>query len=124
MWSGVGLMLISLAIKWLGDLHPPYPALIILAGVVPGFLVSIFGFARIVRKNIQRVEAMDAKASIFAFQVWHSYILIVIMMSAGAFVRHSGLIPMILKTPGYFTIGTALSFSSLKYYTAFFRSIL
>ncbi len=117
-------MLISLAIKWLGDLQTQYSVLIILAGVASGLLVSVYGFTRIVRKNIQRINDMDVRASVFAFQVWHSYVLILIMMSMGAFVRHSGLIPMILKTPGYFTIGTALSFSSLKYYTAFFRSIL
>ena len=124
MWSSVGVMLISLAIKWLGDLQTQYSVLIILAGVASGLLVSVYGFTRIVRKNIQRINDMDVRASVFAFQVWHSYVLILIMMSMGAFVRHSGLIPMILKTPGYFTIGTALSFSSLKYYTAFFRSIL
>jgi hypothetical protein len=124
MWSGVGLMLISLAMRWLGNLDIKYPVVIIIAGVVPGLLVSIYGFARIVKKNIQRIEDMDPRASIFAFQAWQSYLLIVIMMSMGAFVRHSGLIPMILKTPGYFTIGTALSFSSLKYYKAFFRSTI
>ncbi|MBT3631768.1 MAG: hypothetical protein HOG76_10215 [Candidatus Marinimicrobia bacterium] len=123
MWSGVGLMLILLATRWLGDLDIRYPGLIIVAGVIPGLLVSIYGFARIVGKNIQRIEDMGSRASIFAFQAWQSYLLIVIMMSMGAYVRHSGLIPMLLKTPGYFTIGTALSFSSIDYYKAFFRSI-
>jgi len=41
----------------------------------------------------------------------------------GIFVRHSGLVPLILKTPGYYTIGTALSLSSITYYKAFIRSI-
>ncbi len=121
MWSSVGLLLISLATRWLGALDFKHPGLIIVIGVIPGLLVSIFGFARIVKKNIQRIEAMTPRASLFAFQAWRSYFLIVIMMSMGVFIRHSGLIPMILKTPGYFTIGTALSFSSITYYKAFFR---
>ncbi|MBC8375188.1 MAG: hypothetical protein H8E26_04015 [FCB group bacterium] len=36
----------------------------------------------------------------------------------------TSLIPMIPKTSGYFTIGTTLSFSSLTYYIAFYRSTL
>jgi len=122
MWSGVGLMLISLATKWLGDTQYPHPGLIIVGGVVPGLLISLYGFTRIVRNNIQRIENMDAKASVFAFQVWHSYLLIVIMMSMGMYIRHSGWVPLILKTPGYYAIGTALSLSSFKYYQAFFES--
>jgi len=122
MWSGVGLMLIILATRWLGTLTIQYPGLIVIAGVIPGLLVSIYGFARIVKKNIQRIEDLDSTPSVFAFQAWHSYLLIVVMMSMGIFVRHSGLVPMLLKTPGYYTIGTALSFSSITYYKAFFRS--
>jgi len=122
MWSGVGLMLIILATRWLGTLTIQYPGLIVITGVIPGLLVSIYGFARIVKKNIQRIEDLDSTPSIFAFQAWHSYLLIVVMMSMGIFVRHSGLVPMLLKTPGYYTIGTALSFSSITYYKAFFHS--
>ncbi|MEA3288162.1 MAG: hypothetical protein U9Q77_12415 [Candidatus Marinimicrobia bacterium] len=122
MWSGVGLMLISLATRWLQDLHYEPHWLIIVAGIIPGIMVALFGFTRIVSKNIQRIDEMEAQASVFAFQAWHSYVLIIIMMSMGIYVRQSGLIPMILKTPGYYTIGTALSLSSLRYYRAFIRT--
>ena len=121
MWSGVGLMLISLASNWLRNLAFEPSWLIILAGIIPGVLVARFGFSQIVKENILRIEGMDANPSVFAFQAWHSYILIVIMMSMGIYVRQSGLIPMILKTPGYFTIGTALSLSSIRYYQEFMR---
>ncbi|MCF6238562.1 MAG: hypothetical protein L3J79_07085 [Candidatus Marinimicrobia bacterium] len=122
MWSAVGLMLIALATGWLQDLQFEPHWLIIVEGIIPGILVAVFGFTRIVQKNIQRIRAMDSQASVFAFQAWHSYVLIVIMMSMGIYVRQSGLIPMILKTPGYYTIGTALSVSSIKYYQAFIRN--
>ncbi len=65
---------------------------------------------------------MEPKVSVFAFQAWHSYVLIVIMMSMGVFVRTSGLVPLMLRTPGYFAIGTALSFSSLRYFKTFFSA--
>lgn len=121
MWSGVGFMLISLATSWLQRLKFEPHWLIILAGVIPGLLVAIFGFTRIVRKNIQRINDMDSPISVFAFQDWRSYLLILVMMSMGIIVRQTGLIPMILKTPGYYTIGTALSLSSIRYYREFFR---
>jgi len=122
MWSSVGVMLISLATRWLSKLDIEFPSLVIISGVIPGVLVAVFGFAHIVRKNIRRIEDLKSPSSVFAFQELRSYILIVIMMSMGIMVRHSGLIPMILKTPGYYTIGTALSLSSIKYYQEFFRS--
>ena len=121
MWSGVGLMLIILATRWMQNLNLAYPWLLIVAGIIPGILVAHFGFSQIVQENIQRIEEMDTRPSVFAFQAWHSYVLIVIMMSMGIYVRHSGLIPMLLKTPGYYTIGTALSLSSFKYYQEFIR---
>lgn len=121
MWSTVGLMLVSLATRWLQELQFEPQWLIILAGVLPGALVALFGFRRIVHKNIKRIDEMDPQASVFAFQAWHSYLLIIIMMSMGIYVRQSGLIPMVLKTPGYYTIGTALSLSSIKYYLAYLR---
>ncbi len=121
MWTGVGLLLISLATRWLEEIPDEPHWLIIVTGIIPGILVSLFGFTRIVHKNIQRIDEMDPRASVFAFQAWHSYVLIVVMMSMGIYVRQSGLIPMILKTPGYYTIGTALSLSSLRYYRAFVR---
>jgi len=121
MWSGVGFMLISLATRWLQDLKFEPHWLIIVAGIIPGVLIAFFGFTRIVHKNIRRIDDLAPRASVFAFQAWHSYVLIIIMMSMGIYVRQSGLIPMILKTPGYYTIGTALSLSSIRYYQAYFR---
>jgi len=122
MWIAVGIMLLLMASHWLGDLHASHPGIIIISGVAAGLAVSFFGFASIVNKNIQRIQSMEPRVSIFAFQAWHSYLLIIIMMSMGVLVRHSGLIPMILKTPGYFTIGTALSISSFKYFKSFLHS--
>ena len=121
MWSGVGVLLITRASTWLKRLEYDAPWMIILAGVIPGMLIAAFGFTRIVHRNIQRIEAMDSKVSMFAFQDVRSYLLIIVMMSMGIAVRNTSIIPMILKTPGYYTIGTALSLSSIKYYRTFFR---
>jgi hypothetical protein len=122
MWSAVGIMLMTLATIWLRNLDTEYPVLIATAGVLPGLIVALYGFSHVVNKNIRRIENLSQRVSVFAFQAWHSYILIAVMMSMGIYIRHSGLIPMILKTPGYYTIGTALTLGSVSYYKEFFRS--
>lgn len=120
MWSSVGFMLISLATSWL-ELLNYNSALIVFAGIIPGIMIGVMGFSKIVNKNITRIEIIDERVLIFNFQSWQNYLLIVIMMTMGIVVRQSSFIPLILKTPVYFTIGTALSLSSLRYYRAFYQ---
>ena len=122
MWSGVGLMLIFRATAWLHHLDHNHPWLIILMGAIPGIFIALFGFSLIVRQNIIRIEGMDPLVSVFAFQAWHSYVLIIIMVSMGVLVRHFSWIPLILKTPTYYAIGIALSISSIRYYQDFLIS--
>jgi len=121
MWSAVGIMLITLATFWLQNLNTSYPVLIVIAGIIPGLLVAFYGFSYVVTKNIRRIAGLETRVSVFAFQAWHSYILIVVMMAMGIYIRHSGLIPMILKTPVYYTIGVALAVAGIRYYQQFFK---
>ena len=118
----IGAFLISLATKW--GYQFPVKLLVIYAliGLIVGLLIRTYGFSRIVQRNVARIEAMDMKASIFAFQALSSYLLVVVMMSMGMYIRHSALLPMALKVPGYYSIGTALFTSSVGYYRVFFKS--
>lgn len=89
-------------------------------GVAVGLsaVIQYFGFSRIVRKNILRLQAMRAKVCVFAFQGWRSYSLVGIMMGLGYVLRR-------LPMPGpylallYLTMGLALVFSSVRYFSAF-----
>ncbi|MCF7823683.1 MAG: hypothetical protein K9N35_05875 [Candidatus Marinimicrobia bacterium] len=121
MWSVVGFMLISMATRWLSSSSTDVPWTLIFTAILAGFVISQVGFTSLVQKNIRRIEQMDATRSIFSFQSRRSYIMIVIMISIGFFIRRTGIIPLIIKTPGYFTMGTALSLSSIKYYREFFN---
>jgi hypothetical protein len=116
-WSMVGLALASVAVAWLLSL--PHQAVIpALSGAVGGYVIYRFGFSHLVRKNLVRIYAQAPqkdKVCVFAFQNIRSYFLIVIMMSLGYVLRHSG-IPKTYLAPIYIAIGLALALSSLLYY--------
>ncbi len=122
LWSCIGLFLITLATSWLVTLKVDHSWLLIFSGTLAGIIVSFYGFTNIVNKNIERINGLEGQVSILAFQTWRSYMLVIIMMTMGIYIRRSEWIPLLIKTPGYYTIGTALSLSSFRYYKAFTRT--
>jgi len=115
MWSGVGVMLCSLAYRWLADLHSFRAVWAGLSGLASSLVVYRFGFLQIAQKNIKRLHAFLEKASPFAFMSAKSYLLVVFMMGLGLVLRNSPL-PKVYLSVLYTTIGAALFFSSLHYY--------
>ena len=116
-WSLVGLTLVAVAAIWLtqGDSSVVLPAC---GGTVGGYLIYRFAFSHLARKNLARIYAQSPqnnKVCVFAFQNIRSYFLIVIMISLGYGLRHSG-IPKTYLATIYIAIGLALTFSSLLYY--------
>jgi membrane-bound metal-dependent hydrolase YbcI (DUF457 family) len=116
MWSGVGIFLMFLASKWVKILAIGEISLIIAIGITLGITIAYFGFSKIAQKNIDRIKGLPEKPCVFAFQQWHSYILIAFMMTLGITMRSSGLIPKPLLAPLYIGIGSALFLSSFLYY--------
>lgn len=115
MWSGVGIMLCSLAYRWLVDLHSFRALWVGLSGLASSLVVYRFGFLHIARKNINRLHAFLEKVSPFAFMSPKSYLLVVFMMALGIALRSSP-IPKVYLSVVYTTIGAALFLSSLHYY--------
>ena len=115
MWSGVGLMLCSLALRWLEELHSYIALWVGLLGLAAALVVYRFGFLHIAQKNIDRLHTFLEKASPFAFMSAKSYLLVVFMMALGITLRASP-IPRVYLAIVYTTIGAALFFSSLHYY--------
>lgn len=116
-WTLVGLILMALGSRWLiGN----YSSVImsVCSGAAGGYLIHRFGFSHLARKNLLRIYSQSPqkdKICVFAFQNTRSYILIVIMMTMGYGLRHSGL-PKTYLAPIYIAIGFALVLSSLLYY--------
>ncbi len=119
-WSGVGILLNSFAFQWLSFYEgaPVMVALATLAGVLLGLGIAFFGFRNIAEANIQRILRMPVRSCIFAFQKWHSYTLVVVMMSMGLFLRNSSILPLLVLATMYMGIGAALFISSISYYRA------
>lgn len=115
LWSGVGILLCSMAGGWL--LRAPWPTNILGAGVgvASGFLIYRYGFSRIALKNIERISKKPEQVCLFAFQAWRSYLLITIMMALGFILRHSAL-PRYVLAVIYSAVGSGLTLSSILYY--------
>lgn len=116
MWSGVGILLNSFAIRWL-RLYEGWPVVVsVLCGIMLGLAIAFFGFRKVAATNIQRILEMPERSCVFAFQKWQSYILIAVMMSMGIFLRTTNIFPRLYLAPVYIGIGSALFISSINYY--------
>lgn len=115
MWSAVGLMLCSMAYRWLAEMHSAWAIGLGLGGLALALVTYRFGFVHIANKNIQRLQAILDKVCVFAFMPWKSYFLVAGMMTLGILLRSSG-VPHVYLAEIYTTIGAALFLSSLHYY--------
>ena len=115
MWSGVGLMLCTLAYGWLLQVEVLNAMLLTMAGGVLGTAIYRFGFLGLAIKNIHRIQRLPPKACLFAFQEWQSYPLIAVMIMLGIMLRHSP-IPKHYLAVLYIGIGLGLFLASLHYY--------
>jgi len=121
-WVCVGIMLMILAFTWLSTSTYSDIYLFSGAGILLALLVHHFGFLKIVNKNLKRILQMNGKRCLFAFIPWKSYLIIAVMITMGAILRHS-MIPKKDLAILYLGIGLALVLSSVRYIRVFFREI-
>lgn len=117
MWSAVGMMLALFAARWIRALDWLTLSAILLAGLVLALLIYFFGFSKLARKNILRINAMQRdRICIFAFQEWRSYPLVVFMIFLGVYLRLYSPVPKPVLSILYLGIGLSLFASSFPYY--------
>jgi len=122
MWSGVGLMLCNLAVRWL-SLTAAQPGIWFgAAGILLSLMVHHFGFLRLVDRNIERILVKEGRVCIFGFQPWKSYVMIAVMIGMGTALRHSSL-PRPYLAVIYIGMGGAMLLSSIRYFRTFIRLI-
>jgi hypothetical protein len=117
MWSVVGLLLCRLAISWYLSLGFSQNLFWFLLSIPLALAIYLFGFSRLARVNIPRIQDLPPKPCIFAFMQWWNYPLVAFMISLGIWMRHSP-IPKQYLGILYFGIGAALFLASLLYYWA------
>ncbi len=121
-WGCVGAALLMLAFSWLAGVPGNDAYWFAGGGVVVALLAHHFGFLRIVDRNLKRLLPMNAKTCLFAFIPWKSYLIILIMITMGAALRHS-VIPKPYLAIVYIGVGLALLLSSFRYLRVFIREI-
>ena len=116
-WLGVGLMLISFAAQWLKPVVISTQLLLIAAGLVAAVVIYLFGFSKLGKKNIKRINGMQGrKVCLFAFIQWKGYLIVAFMVSLGIYLRVYSPIPKPLLAILYLGIGGGLLTSSLHYF--------
>ncbi len=121
-WELVGVVLVFMAVSWLGGMpgHGCYPYAA--AGIALALVVHHFGFLRIVDKNLERILPVEDRRCLFGFIPWKSYLIIAIMVTMGIMLRHSS-IPRQYLAILYLGIGLALALSGLRYLRICVREI-
>jgi hypothetical protein len=120
MWCGVGIMLVKLALGWLGQYSGDRAWVFYLSGFLAAMPIHHFGFLRIADKNLQRLLPLTEKKCVFSFMTWKSYIIVLIMVSLGITLRHSA-IPKQYLSILYNGIGLALFLSGIRYLRFFIK---
>ena len=115
-WSFFGILLNHFAAQWFVVLPDSQKITSLIFGVLLGAAIAYFGFNNLAKKNIQRISDYKEKTCVFAFQSWKSYLIIVVMISMGIFLRTSEFMPKYILTPMYIGIGFALFIASFQYY--------
>lgn len=121
-WDCVGIMLLILAFSWLRLTPDVNIYLFTGTGILLALASHHFGFLRIVDTNLKRILKTDDKKCLFSFIPWKSYLIIIVMITMGAILRHS-MIPKQYLAILYIGIGLALILSSVRYIRVFIREI-
>jgi hypothetical protein len=88
--------------------------------IIAGILFYRLLFSNISRKHTSRIAAMQLdKPCLFSFFNLRSYVLMLLMITAGISLRKSGILPPEYLSVIYVTMGIPLFISSFRFYYAF-----
>ena len=123
-WTAVGGYLIYLALGWILDPSLSDPWYYWIPGLVLASLIYKFGFSKLALKNSRRIEQIQVdRPCLFAFQEWHSYPLVLVMMLLGIGLRKYSPLPKPLLGMLYLGIGGGLGSASMHYYLQVFENV-
>jgi hypothetical protein len=112
-------MLCARAVGWLSEFGYSIEVEVEAAGVLVAVICYMYGFSKIVKRNIARIHSLPERVSIFAFTAVRGYIMIVLMVSFGIILRTSMEHKYYLSVP-YTAMGGALLIGSFQFYRQYF----
>jgi len=123
LWTLAGGILCVRAAFWLGGFQAGTIAAVECGALALAAAAYLALFARLVRRNIERIHALPERACVFAFTPWRGYVMIGLMMTAGISLRSSSLPLYYLSLP-YTAMGAVLLAGSAVFYREFIRAAL
>ncbi len=122
LWTVAGGILCFRAIAWIGLMSERMAIVAALTGLAMAGAGYMFGFSKIVGKNVERIQRMPERANIFAFTPARGYIMIGLMMTIGITLRTSSLPKYYLAVP-YAAMGGVLLTGSVRFYREFIATL-
>ncbi len=124
MWMAVGILLIRFAYQWLVPTGVDNSSWFLFGGIGLACMIYHWGFSRLANKNIFRIESLRVNTPcIFAFQLWTSYPLVIVMISMGIYLRKFSTFPKVYLASLYIGIGGSLFLASLHYFIKILREV-
>jgi len=122
LWTIAGTILIERAYGWLTDLTTGELLIVLSLGIIFTLIFYFFGFIKIARKNIIRLNSLPDSVCVFAFTAWKGYFIIAFMITSGILLRHSSF-PKHFLAVLYVAMGGSLLLGSILFYLNFIKQI-
>ena len=118
-WAAVGLLLCVRAIVWLAPFVSGTDLVVEIVSLLLAFFGYVYGFSKLVQKNIARIHTLPDRVCAFAFTAWRGYIMIGLMVTLGITLRNSFIPKYYLSIP-YTAMGGMLLIGSQRLFRQFF----
>jgi len=96
----------------------------IIGCICGGLIFFVLIFLKISRKHVYRIVNLNGDRHLFyEFFNSKSYLMMIVMISLGLFLRKSSIVPIASLSLAYITMGIPLLFSSFRFYHRWFYYI-
>lgn len=120
-WIAVGLLLCIRAIVWLAAFALSTLVALETIGLLLAIVGYVYGFSKIVQKNINRINRLPDMACAFAFAAWGGYVMVGFMVTVGIALRNSPIPKQYLAMP-YTAMGAILLTGGVRLFRQFLAS--
>jgi hypothetical protein len=122
-WTFAGGMLLYRGFSMIG-IDTPVKISEEVGCIIGGVVFYVVMFSKISAKHVTRILNLPLdKPCLFSFFNWHSYFMMLIMISFGVTLRLTGIVPIQYLSLFYIAMGTPLFMSSIRFYLSGFKNL-